>query len=175
MFNLSSKITDQWSISCSLSRTQVLSMFLFHCFLGFRVLQWIICICLGDRRREGEKLQMSFYRASQVALVVKILPANAWDIRNGGSVPGLERSPGEGNDNPLQCSCLGNPLDRGAQRVQHDWAEAYIFYRSGLQVIHFMVTHIGHWPKFNYLTARSLRNLVYKQFHLKKKVCISQD
>ena len=43
---------------------------------------------------------------------------------------GLERSPGEGNGNPLQCSCLENPMDRGAwwatvhevQRVRHNWA-----------------------------------------------------
>ena len=34
-----------------------------------------------------------------------------------GWIPGLERSPGEGNDNPLQYSCLGNPMDRGAWRA----------------------------------------------------------
>ena len=33
---------------------------------------------------------------------------------NAGSIPGLGRSPGEGNGNPLQYSCLGNPMDRGA-------------------------------------------------------------
>ena len=38
-------------------------------------------------------------------------PVNAGDA---GSVPGLERYPGEGNGNPLQYSCLGNPMDRGA-------------------------------------------------------------
>ena len=43
--------------------------------------------------------------------VVKNPPANA---RHAGSVPGLRRSPGKGNDNPLQYFCLGNPLDRGA-------------------------------------------------------------
>ena len=42
---------------------------------------------------------------------VKNLPANAGDV---GSTPGPGRSPGEGNDNPLQYSCLGNPMDRGA-------------------------------------------------------------
>ena len=52
--------------------------------------------------------------ASQVALVVKNPPAVAGDIRDVGSVPGLERSPGEGNGNPFQYSCLGNPMDRGA-------------------------------------------------------------
>ena len=36
---------------------------------------------------------------------------NAWDV---GSIPGLGRSPGEGNDKPLQCSCLENPMDLAA-------------------------------------------------------------
>ena len=43
--------------------------------------------------------------------VVKNLPVNARDT---GSSPGLERSPGEGNGNPLQYYCLENPMDRGA-------------------------------------------------------------
>ena len=47
-------------------------------------------------------------RASQVAPVVKNLPANAGDIRDKGSIPGLGRSPG-GHGNPLQYSCLENP------------------------------------------------------------------
>ena len=44
-----------------------------------------------------------------MALVVKKLPANARDVRDGGSIPGLGRSPGEGHGNPLQYSCLENP------------------------------------------------------------------
>ena len=48
-------------------------------------------------------------RASQMALVVKKLPANGEDIRYMGLTPGLGRSPGEGNGNPLQYSCLENP------------------------------------------------------------------
>ena len=43
--------------------------------------------------------------------MVKNLPANAGDV---GSIPGSGRSPREGNDNPFQYSCLGNPMDRGA-------------------------------------------------------------
>ena len=39
---------------------------------------------------------------------------NAGDIRDMGSIPGPGRSPGEGNGNPLQSSCLENPMDRGA-------------------------------------------------------------
>ena len=52
--------------------------------------------------------------ASQVALVVKNLPASAGDIRDAGLVPGLGRSPGGEHGNPLQYSCLENPMDRGA-------------------------------------------------------------
>ena len=54
------------------------------------------------------------YRGSQVVPVVKNLPANAGDTRDTGSIPGLGRSPGGGNGNPLQYSCLENPMDRGA-------------------------------------------------------------
>ena len=41
-------------------------------------------------------------------------PANAGDLRDTGLIPGSGRSPGEGHGNPLQYSCLGNPMDRGA-------------------------------------------------------------
>ena len=66
--------------------------------------------------------------ASQVALVVKNLPANTGDIRDAGSIPGLGRSPGEGSDNSLQYSCLENPMDRGAwqatvHRVTKSWTQ----------------------------------------------------
>ena len=47
-------------------------------------------------------------------LVVKNLPASAGDIRDAGSIPGLRRSLGGGHGNPLQYSCLENPMDRGA-------------------------------------------------------------
>jgi len=56
-------------------------------------------------------------RGSQVALMVKNLPANARDIRDVGLIPGSGRSPGEGHGNPLQYCCLENPMDRGAWRV----------------------------------------------------------
>ena len=57
--------------------------------------------------------------------------ASVYNVRDLGSIPGLGRFPGEGNGNPLQYSCLENPMDRGAwcrllslgsQRVGHDWA-----------------------------------------------------
>ena len=49
--------------------------------------------------------------------VVKNPSANAGDTRNKSSIPGSVRSPGEGNGNPLQYSCLGNPVDRGVWQV----------------------------------------------------------
>ena len=49
--------------------------------------------------------------------VVKNLSANAGDVRDAGSIPGSGRSPGEGNGNLLQHSCLENPMDRGAWRA----------------------------------------------------------
>ena len=42
---------------------------------------------------------------------------SACNSEDAGSIPGLGRSPGEGNGNPLQYSCLGNPMDRGAGQV----------------------------------------------------------
>ena len=54
---------------------------------------------------------------SQVVLVVKNLPANAGDARDAGLIPRSGRSPGEGNANPLQYSCLENLTDRGAWRA----------------------------------------------------------
>ena len=49
--------------------------------------------------------------------MVKNPAANAGDIRDAGSIPGSGRSLGEGNGNPIQCSCLENPMDRGAWQV----------------------------------------------------------
>ena len=43
---------------------------------------------------------------------------SAYSVGDLGSIPGLGRSPGEGNGNPLQYSCLENPMDRGAGRLQ---------------------------------------------------------
>ena len=50
---------------------------------------------------------------------VKNLAANAGDM---GSIPGSEASPGEGNHNPLQYSCLGNPMERGVSRATVHWS-----------------------------------------------------
>ena len=56
----------------------------------------------------------NFVGIPHVVPVVKSLPANAGNVRNVSSVPGLGRSPGGGHGNPLQNFCLENPMDRGA-------------------------------------------------------------
>ena len=60
--------------------------------------------------------------------MVKNLPANAGDIRDMGSIPGSGRSAGGGHSNPLQYSCLENPMDRGAwwvivHRITQSWTQ----------------------------------------------------
>ena len=57
---------------------------------------------------------LSTHRASQVVLVVANPAANAGDRKDMGLIPGLGRSPGGGHGNPLQYSCLKNPMSRGA-------------------------------------------------------------
>ena len=71
---------------------------------------------LGLYYSQGSRVSLAPFSpwATQVALAVKNLPANAGFARDVGSIPGLGRSPGEGNGNPLQYSCLENPMDRGA-------------------------------------------------------------
>ena len=56
---------------------------------------------------------MQYYLTSQMMLVVKIPPSNAGDVRDTSSIPGSGRPPRGGHGNPLQYSCLENPMDRG--------------------------------------------------------------
>ena len=56
---------------------------------------------------------MDRFGTHQEVLVEKNLPASVGDLRDMGSIPGLGRPPGGGHGNPLQYSCLENPMDRG--------------------------------------------------------------
>ena len=67
-----------------------------------------------DGSKQKELFSLTILEGSQVALVVKNPPANARDVRDVGSIPGLGRSPRGGHGNLLQYSCLENPMDRGA-------------------------------------------------------------
>ena len=65
--------------------------------------------------------------ASQVVLVVKNPPANAGDTEDASLISGSGRSPGGGSGNPLQHSCLENPMDRGAW-----WATIHVVAKSDM-------------------------------------------
>ena len=63
--------------------------------------------------------------ASEVALLVENMPANTGVVRDTGSIPGSERSPGGGHGNLLQYSCLENLMDGGAWRAtNHEVAQS---------------------------------------------------
>ena len=79
--------------------------------------------------------------ASQVALVVKNLPAYVGDARFASLIPGSKRSPGKGNGNPFRYSCLENPMDREAEWTtvhgvmkSWTWLTAHTQHRRGLIV-----------------------------------------
>ena len=59
-------------------------------------------------------VEIVYYNFIPHSSVVKNLPVKAGDTRDAGSIPGSGRSPEEGNGNPLQYSCLKNPMERGA-------------------------------------------------------------
>ena len=73
-----------------------------------------------------------------MALGVKNQPANAGDGRDVGLISGLGRSPGGGHGNPLQSSCLENPMDRGAYK-----ATVHRVAKSRTQLKHITHMHAG--------------------------------
>ena len=88
------------------------------------------CVSLGScGRRVKKKKSSPPVLLSQVVLVVKNPPARAGDVRDVDSVPGSGRSPGGGDDNLLQSSCLENPVDRGAW-----WATVHGVTKSWIQL-----------------------------------------
>jgi len=69
--------------------------------------------------------KISLFWAFWVVLVVKNPLVNEGDLRDSNSIPGLGKSPGGGHGNPLQYSCLENPMDRGAwQATVHGVAKS---------------------------------------------------
>ena len=72
--------------------------------------------CENGRKKVYIKLfSRNMVRPSQVVPVIQNLPANAGHKRDAGSIPGLGKSPEGGHGNPLQYSCLENPMDGRAQ------------------------------------------------------------
>ena len=136
----------------SLGPSMLLQMTLFHSFLWLsniplykctipRLLYPFICRwtfrllpCLGYCKQCCNEHWATWMlsNSSQAVLVVKNLPANAGDIRDMGSIPGFGISPGEGHGNPLQYSCLENPMDRGAWWVTVHGSQRVGYSCSGL-------------------------------------------
>ena len=78
------------------------------------------------RAEKAEEIYLLKSKVCQDGTSGKEQPANAGDIRDMGSIPGSGRSPGGGHGNPLQYSCLENPMDKGAwqttvHRVTKSW------------------------------------------------------
>ena len=99
-----------------------------------RVLQWEREIGLNSRKSQPSK----------VLFVIKNHPDNEGDIREAGSIPQSERSPGGGHGNPLQYSLLENSMERGAW-----WPTIHGVAKSQTRLKHLsMHTHQSHGPAF---------------------------
>ena len=84
-----------------------------------------------------------------MALVLKNLTASAGDERDEGSIPGSGRSPGGGRSNPLQYSCLENPMDRGAwQATVHKVTKSW----TQLEQLSSLTLHLL-WPEYFFLNV----------------------
>ena len=111
-------------------------MFSFFSLFGFRAAakqghNQIQCYLSHCNLQKKKKMATSQWLVgdSQVALVVKNLPANAEDLREAGLIPGSRRSPGGGHGNSLTYFCLENPMDRGIW-----WATVYKVTQSLIQL-----------------------------------------
>ena len=132
----------------------------------------------------SQSIMSAYYgaRASKVALVIKNPAANAGNIRNVGSVPGLGRSPGGGHGNPLQYSCLENPMDRGAwwaivhgvAKIGHNWSNSHT-----LTWMHYGANTI--WQEFFVNDSPSIKQktllpvLKFPIFFLYSHQCLQED
>ena len=102
--------------------------------------------------------------------VIKNLPANTEDARDMGLIPGSGRSPGEGSDNPLQYSCLGNPMNRGAWRATvHGFAVRHNLSTKQQQIILLLHSVLGV-SKVTYLqTGAETLPSNYPSLHVGKR------
>ena len=102
----------------------------------------------------------------QVALVVKNLSANAGNSSDASSIPGLGRSPGIGNGNPFQYSCMETPMDRGAGRatvhgVTKSWTQLSVRTHTHTQTLTSSHTYKNaKFPNLTYLVSLINGNLL---------------
>ena len=109
---------------------------------------------------------MYMYGLPQLVLVVKNLPANSKGVRDTGLSPPSGRSPGGGHRNPLEYSCLENPVDRGAWRAtvhkvaksqtQLKWLSTHACIYTH---IHIHNTYVGD-QKHNYISLKNFEHLL---------------
>ena len=90
------------------------SYWLLH-YLLFHICMWVMILSFKNYPLIPINL------VSQVALVVKNWPANSGNIKRGGFNPWVRKIPGGGHGNPLQFSCLKNPMERGAWQATVQW------------------------------------------------------
>ena len=83
--------------------------------------------------------------------VVKNLPANTGDTGDVGSIPGSGRSPGEGNGNPIQYSCPGNPMDSGTWQATQSMRSQIWTWLSDWTTTTEVRINGWTWPKFNFI------------------------
>ena len=90
--------------------------------------------------------------------MVKNLPASVGDAGDSGWIPGLGRSPGEGNDYPLQYSCLGNSMDRGVCWViVHGVVKSRALYGESNMETYITICKIGSQWEFAVCSGNSNR------------------
>ena len=111
-----------------------------------------------------------------MSLVEKNTPANGGDIRDVGSIPELGRSFGGGHGNPFQCSCLENPVDRGAwQATVHAVTESRTRLKRLAQHSLFFTHssadgHLGGFHVLGVINSASVSIGVLASFHI--RVCL---
>ena len=117
------------SVSASVLNNEYSGLISFRIdWFGIFAVQGTLRSLLQHHSSKASILQCSAMVNSWVVLVVKNLPAKARDTGDLGLIPGSGRSPGGGNGNTLQYSCLENPTDRGAlkamvHRVTKSWTQ----------------------------------------------------
>ena len=148
MNDFSCEAVRSWNFACQQILIRVSILVLVIVLFIFPISPWFCLrmLYLSKNLFISSKLSLllasSCSRASQVVLVVKNPAASAGDVRDMDLTSGLGRSPGEGNGNPLQYSCLENPKDRGAW-----WATVHGVAKS--------------WPRLRDYTCMQIQKYIF--------------
>ena len=107
-----------------------------------------------------------------MALVAKKPPANAGDSRDTSSIPGLGRSPGGGNDNPLQYSCLENSMDRRSLVGYSPWGQKESDMTEHMPCfiylhMDYLMSHFSYWPSTSPERSSGWSSLQCPSYNLK--------